>query len=143
MTLLYADTSALVRAYLSDEPDHERLHELLIRGRTPVVTSEVARVEFASAILAAARAGRLDDPELFLERFDGDCEPDGAIGLLRLDSGTALPTAYDLVRQYPLRALDAMHLAVALEEAGREDVTLVTRDADQADAARALGLAVR
>lgn len=59
MTLLYADTSALVRAYLADEPDHGSLRERLLEGDEPVVISELARIEMASVIRAAARGGRL------------------------------------------------------------------------------------
>ncbi|MGH2670789.1 MAG: PIN domain-containing protein, partial [bacterium] len=62
MSLLYADTSALVRAYFEDEPDHARLREKLLEGEEPVVTSELARVELASAIRAAAETGRLRSP---------------------------------------------------------------------------------
>ncbi|MGH3718503.1 MAG: hypothetical protein ACRDRI_06590 [Pseudonocardiaceae bacterium] len=45
MSIRYADTSALVRCYLVDEADHERLCGLLLEGREPVVTSEITRVE--------------------------------------------------------------------------------------------------
>ncbi len=54
MTLLYADPSALARAYLADEPDHAMLREMLLAGPDQVVTSALARVELASAIRAAA-----------------------------------------------------------------------------------------
>ena len=60
MTLLYADTSALVRAYFEDEPDHAPLRERLLEGGEPVVTSELARVELASAIRVEELVGTLD-----------------------------------------------------------------------------------
>ena len=53
MTLYYADTSAIIRAYFVDEDDHESLQELIFAGDDPVVTSELTRVEFASATVAA------------------------------------------------------------------------------------------
>ncbi len=62
MTIFYADTSALVRALFVDEPDHVELRRLLLEGETPVVTSELTRVELASAVAAAAWTGRLQAP---------------------------------------------------------------------------------
>lgn len=142
--LLYADTSALVRAYLPREDDHAQLRTLLLEGDHPVVTSELTRVEFASAIAAAARAGRLRRPDVLLDRFDADGRDDGPLTVLILDTATALPLARRLVREHPVRTLDALHLAVALtdgvELAAGEPVLMVTRDHAQAAAAESLGL---
>ena len=144
MTVLYADTSAIVRAYFVDEPDHKQLRELLLDGTDAVVSSELARVEMASAIAAAARTLRLKQPHVILDRFDADCGDDGPLALLRLDPDVTLPLAYRMVSEHRLRTLDAIHLAVALvdaaELAGGDSVCVVTRDNDQAAAARALGL---
>ncbi|HVK21943.1 MAG TPA: type II toxin-antitoxin system VapC family toxin [Actinokineospora sp.] len=146
MTLLYADTSVVVRAYLPDEPDHAELANLLFDSANPVLTSELTRVEFASAIIAAGRSGRLSCPEAYLDRFDDDCEDDGPFTLVELDSAVILPIARTTVCQYRLRTLDAIHLAVLATDcvafAGGEPVALVTRDHDQADVARKLGIAV-
>jgi predicted nucleic acid-binding protein len=146
MTLLYADTSALARAYFEDERDHRHLRQRLLEGEEPVVTSELARVELASAIRAAAGAGRLRRSAGVLARFDADCGEDGPIALLRLRADAVLPVAYDLVLEHRLRTLDAIHLAVALEEcpllAGDDEVVFVTRDVEQAAAASALGFSV-
>lgn len=147
MTLLYADTSALIRAYFVDEPDHAVLRSLLLEGDDPVVASEIARVEFASAIRAAAAGGRLPRWRQLLARVDADCGEAGPIALLAFRSDVVLPTAYQLVLDHRLRTLDAVHLAVAIEEcpalAGAGEVAFVTRDRDQAAAAEAVGLAVR
>lgn len=146
MTLLYADTSAVVRAYFVDEPDHDRLRAVLLEGPDPVVTSELTRVEFASAVSAAGRGGRLSEPRVVLDRFDADCGDDGPLSLLRLDPEPTLGLAYRLVSEYRLRTLDAVHLAVALTDAAElaagQPVTLVTADTDQEAAAQASGLAV-
>lgn len=147
MSVLYADPSALVRAYLSDEPEHQELRAMLLEGTHKVVTSEVSRVEHASAIHAAARAGRIANPRGSLDRFDLDIGDEGRVNMLVLRPGPILRLAYDLVSAHRLRTLDAIHLAVALED-GRtaavgEDLAFVTRDEDQATAARELGLTVR
>lgn len=104
MSLRYADTSALIRAYFDDEPDHDSLRQLLLEGAEPVVSSELARVELASAVAAAGRAGRLPRPHLMQARFDADCADEGPITLLRFDSDEAFPVAYDLLASHRLRA---------------------------------------
>jgi predicted nucleic acid-binding protein len=146
VTLLYADTSALLRAYFEDEPDHARLREQLLEGTDPVVTSELARVELASAIRAVTTAGRLRRSAGLILRIDDDCAEDGPIALLRLRADAVLPVAYNLVLEHRLRTLDAIHLAVALEEcpvlAGDDVVVFVTRHEPQAVAATAVGLSV-
>ena len=146
MTVLYADTSALVRAYFVDEPEHLTLRRVLLEGDIPVVSSEISRLELSSAVAAAARAGRLREPETVLDAFDGDCSDEGVLTLLRLDPEVVLPLGVRLVREQRLRSLDAIHLAVALTVPpllGIDDLVVVTRDAAQAAAAEALGLAVR
>lgn len=147
MSVLYADSSALVRAYFEDEEDHDELRELLLESRETVVSSELARIELASVVRSAAQARRIRDESELQKRIEHDCESGGSLILVQLDARTTLPVAYELVRRHRLRTLDAIHLAVALEDApafaGSEEVVLVTRDEDQAAAARALGLAVR
>lgn len=147
MTLLYADTSAVVRAYFPDEADHVELRALFFTGSDPVVSSELTRVEFASAVSAASRARRIAKPRPVLDRFDLDCgEEEGVFSLLRLESAVVLPHARRLVAMHSIRTLDAIHLAVALTDAtslaAGDEVKLVTRDQRQAAAARAAGLAV-
>ena len=145
MTRLYADTSALARAYLPEEPDHPTLRSLLLDGPDVVVTSEITRVELTSALAAADRAGRLTDLATLLARVEADCGVAGRILLLALRPDVALPRARLLVLEHPLTTLDALHLAVALDEAvdGDEELVFVTRDERQGAAAEAFGLEVR
>jgi predicted nucleic acid-binding protein len=147
VTLFYADTSAVIRAYFVDEPDHAALRSLLLEGNDPVVASEIARVEIASAVRAAAAGGRLPRWRQLLARVDADCGESGPITLLAFRSDVVLPTAYRLVLDHRLRTLDAVHLAVAIEEcpalSGAGEVAFVTRDRDQALAAEAVGFAIR
>jgi hypothetical protein len=147
VSLLYADSSALLRAYFADEPDHAELRSLLLEGDQPVVTSELASVEIASAVRAAAHSSRRLRPAPLLARIEADCGPGGPVTLLRLRAETILPVARRLVLDHRLRTLDAIHLATALDDAQLlatdGHVVLVTRDGDQARAARALGLATR
>lgn len=145
MIVYYADTSAVVGAYLADEPGHGELAATVFDGTDPVVTSELTRVEFASAVAAAVRAGRLTEDSGLLERFDADCGDDGPLLLLAFDSATVLALGRRLVGEHPLRTLDALHLAVLLTGAAAlgDEVVLLSRDAMQAAAAVELGIAVR
>lgn len=145
MSILYADTSALMGAYLHDEPEHGVLTALLLDGNDVVITSELTRVEVASAATAAARARRIRYAERLRQRFDLDCTDDGPLSLLTFDAATVFPLARDMVSEHALRTLDALHLAVALSTATRldDEIVLVTRDARQAAAAQERGLAVR
>lgn len=146
MSILYADPSALARAYFRDEPGHEALHALLFESGQPVITSELSTVEFASAV--GSSFGRTESParEAILASFAEDCGPEGPISLIDLRPEPVLSTARELVLGHQLRALDAIHLAVAIEDgrrlAGDGELVFVTRDRDQAAAAAALGLTV-
>lgn len=148
MALLYADTSAIVGAYLADESDHRTLNRIFLAGDDPVLTSELTLVEFSSAMASAHRAHRLTEPEkeAMVADFMADCADGGAFNLVTITSGTILPFASKLVLDHQLRALDAIHLATALTEgyhfAGGEEFAMVTRDERQATAAKACGLRV-
>ena len=144
MRVLYVDTSALVRAYLPDEPEHDAMREAILEGNEPVTTSDISRVELARALKAAERTGRLDNAAPVLERIDADLSGKPIL-TIRLDPVALVTRSRELVLAYRLRTLDALHLAVALgldAWADGQQVALVTRDADQASAARALGLAL-
>lgn len=147
MTLLYADSSALVRSYFIHEPDHDELRGLLLEGNEPVVTSEIARLELASAVRGASAAGRLPRWKELFARIETDLAGDGPIDLIDLRAEVILPTAYRLIIEQRVRTLDAIHLAVCLEDcptlAGDDEIVFVTRDAEQAKVAKSLGFAVR
>ncbi|MEV7092154.1 type II toxin-antitoxin system VapC family toxin [Amycolatopsis sp. NPDC051045] len=145
VTVFYADTSAVVGAYLSDEADHAELRELLIDSGHLVLTSELTRLEFASAMTAAKRDGRIPDAREFLAQFDEDTRT--VLGVIPLEPSRIFPAARRLVTDnYPVRTLDAIHIAVAMHDTaeltGGEPVTFVTRDERQAEAAKANGFKV-
>ena len=143
MTAVYADTSAIVRAYLRDESDRSDLRRRILGGTEAALTSQIATVEFPSAIRRAYRAGRLKRPAGFLAQFDADCGATGPIALVNLEPAAVLPLARALVVDHVLSALDAIHLAAALiERERRPDLMFLTRDEAQAKAARAVGLRV-
>jgi predicted nucleic acid-binding protein len=146
--VIYADTSALASAYLSDEAVFREMRQLLLEAEVPVITSEIARVEFAGAAVRAARAGRISRPEDFIDTFDRDCRLGAAISLIPLDREPTLTDARRISAIYGLSALNSIHVAVAITEATRSstqrptEFRFVTRDVVQAVAARAEGLEV-
>ena len=144
MTVHYADTSALVRAYFADEVRHEERREQLLGGSGPVVTSELARLELTGAVVAAARAGRIGAAGPLLDRLDADCGDQGPLALIRFVPEQALEEARRLLLAHRLRSLDALHLAVAssLRAVLADEIVFVSDDADQAVAARAEGFAI-
>lgn len=102
----------------------------------------MSRVELARVVTAAERARRIDSAADLLLVIDTDLTT--AIGLLPLHSSNLLPEARRIVLGHRVRTLDAIHLAAAVElrESEQDEVAFVTRDADQAAAARTLGFAV-
>lgn len=147
MTVLYVDTSALVTAYLQDEPEHDRFRKMLLEGDAAIMTSDFTRVEFASAMTAAKRTGRIPDPGLVQAHFDHLTSPDGDLVLIPFNPDRVIPAAKRLVMDnYPVRTLDAIHIAVAMHDtvelARGEPVTFVTCDQRQAEAAKANGFEV-
>jgi predicted nucleic acid-binding protein len=147
LSLLYADSSALARAYFADEPEHDALRTLLLDGTELVITSEIARLELASALRAASSNRRFRRWTDFARRIDRDLADGGPIAAIDLRAETIFPVAHRLILEHRLRTLDAIHLAVCAEEApalaGGEEIVFVTRDNDQANAARSMGFAVR
>jgi predicted nucleic acid-binding protein len=147
VTALYVDTSALVTAYLSDESEHERFRKLLFEGDDLILSSDFTRIEFASAMTAAKRTGRIPDAAIVLAHLDEFASPAGDLVLVPFNSDRVFSAARRLVLEnYAVRTLDAIHLAVAMHDTaeltGGVPVTFVTRDERQAEAAKANGFKV-
>jgi predicted nucleic acid-binding protein len=139
MSVLYVDTSALPRLYLIDEPDADELKALVLAGDIPVATSELSNVELARAVIAAERGRRIASAGPVLNLIGRHLGT--VIGVIRFTPETVLSEARRVVLEHRVGTLDAIHLAVALELRASYDENLpfVTRDIDQAAAARALG----
>lgn len=141
--IAYIDSSVLVRAYLVDEPDHEEIVELRSNPQVVAVTGTWTRVEVTGALVRAARAGRGDEKGL-LATLDADLGICGPVTVVSANQLDVESEALVMVRAHGLRAMDAWHLAVAglvlpdLLEPG-ETPSFATRDAAQADVAKALG----
>lgn len=130
MALFYLDSSALVKL-LGHEPESDALRAFL--GGADAVSCELALTEVPRAIRRAA-ATRPDLPlVLLLERAAQLLE---TVGLLPID-GPVLVAAGAL-EEPALRALDAIHVAAAMDAAPVD--AFVSYDERQAAAARLMGL---
>src|SRR5688572_30766811 len=129
--ITYSDPSAIMGVLLRDAPDHDLLRRFIVDGPDPIVTSELAVAEVTSACMAAERGTRVSDGRLVAAGFDTLCAPGSRIRLLPLRPGTVIARACGLMTEHRLYTLDAIHLAVALEEvipfADGEPVRFLTR----------------
>ncbi|MBI4566747.1 MAG: type II toxin-antitoxin system VapC family toxin [Planctomycetes bacterium] len=136
--MIFWDTSALVRAYVEREPDHERAHNFLTRTRTHLA-SVLLLPEVAGAVTRRAGSDRRMR-EALLERIRTDLRN---FNLVPVDIGQ-IDLAVRLVRHHALKGIDAVHIASAMvlaRESARK-IRFVTGDGPQAKAARAEGLRV-
>ena len=128
---LYVDASALTKLYVM-EPESNAAAKIL--SREPTATARHTYVEVRRALHRAFGGRRLqraqDEFELAWSEAD----------VLEMDEETCR-IAVDLAEQTGVKTLDALHLAAA-HRAGGAELTFVTFDLRQAEAARALGWTV-
>jgi hypothetical protein len=129
MTALFVDTSALVKRYIVETGSVWVRN--LVRSSTPnvILISEIAPVEMFSAFSRLHREGNLSDlrqtrlENVFLQHMKNEY-------LVVPVNGSVLLQSRQLVSQYPLRTLDAIQLASALNAAVilGETITFVSAD---------------
>ena len=137
---LYVDTSALAKWYLN-EPRSEEL-ETFLRERPGAAISTLTAVEMRCLLARRRRAGDIDrDVEMqVFAAFQRDIDA-GHLRLWPVTDRQVSAAVLLLARlpKMPLRTLDAIHLAIAVDLPAS---LLATADRVQADAAEALGMAV-
>jgi predicted nucleic acid-binding protein len=144
--IAYVDSSLVVRAYLADEVGSADAQRLLADRSIAKYTGRWTRIEVSAAIVRAARGGRPILQDDALTRLDADLRPAGRIKVLAGDDAEVEAKALAIARQHGLRALDALHVALAsiaipkLADKG-EPVGFASRDGDQATVAESLGFA--
>jgi predicted nucleic acid-binding protein len=137
----YFDTSALVKRYV-DEAGRPEVVQLLRRYRC--VTSAVLAVELRGALRRRVAERTIDATQVptILKRV----AVDRAYWTLVEVASDVLAAAEALIAAYPLRTLDAIHVASAQLFATRmmtPAMTFVSADARQTDVAAALGMTIR
>ena len=135
---LYLDASVLV-ALLAPDPFSDRAAALLGAGQAPLIVSLLGTAEFSSAIARLVRMEAWTEAQARACFSDFDAWIDGVATQITIEP-TDLRTASGFIRRLnlPLRAPDAIHIAIAL----RLSATLATFDRKMAAAAAALGVAV-
>jgi predicted nucleic acid-binding protein len=137
----YFDTSALVKRYI-DEPGRREVLRLLRKNQC--VASAVLPVELRRGLRRRVAEGSIDAARLptILQRVAVD-RPYWT--LVEIGIGV-LAGAETLVSAYPIRSLDAIHIASAQLFAARASVpglTFVSADKRQTETAIAIGLVAR
>lgn len=135
---MYLDSCIIVKLLVM-EPDSEYFVRSL-EGQ-PLVTSELARTEVFSALLAHERAGKLSAAQrrLAWREFNGRIET-GELRIETLNSIVLRKATHLLERchpRVPLRTLDAIHVATTDL---CQEFPLATTDRRMRDAADVLGL---
>jgi len=144
--IAYVDSSVLARAYLRDEDGSEQVRRLLADRTVAKYTGRWTRIEVSAAIVRAARGRRPVDRARALADLDADLRPGGRIDVISAPDAEVEARALAIAREHGLRALDALHVALAsiaipkLADKG-EPLGFASRDGDQATVAEALGFA--
>jgi predicted nucleic acid-binding protein len=141
--LVYVDTSVLIRAYLADEEGHDAALELL-DGKHQLFTATLTCVEITSLLVRAYREHNRFNLDDSLASMNSDISATGRVAPVRTNPVDTENAARAIVRNFAIRAQQAMHLATAelalrpLANAG-EEIGFATRDDAQNAAAMALG----
>ena len=135
---IYLDASGFVKLFVQ-EPESEDLNHALV-GANDVIVSDLALTEMASALGRRTREGHLtltESRRLYREaqKLAMSCRPAELTPSIHRRAERLLL----LSQEVPLRALDALHLATALDA---EAATLVTYDPRLRAAAAAQSLFV-
>lgn len=135
---LYFDASALIKLYLP-EPESDALNRV-VEGRRDAIVSDLAVTEIVSSLCRRRREGAVNTQVVdrlrrqILSHFDsGMYRRVELLPEIHREAERLLVS----IERVPLRAADALHLALALSGAA---ASVLTFDRRLADAARALGL---
>ncbi len=145
--IAYLDSSAVVRAYLTDEAGSGASRALIHDPSVTTVTGSWTRIEATSAFVRAARTRRFVFAELEAALLRDTDPVNGTLFVIDANQAEIELIALKVVREQGLRAMDAWQLAcahltfTALAEPN-EELAFVTRDAEQARVARDWGYTI-
>lgn len=135
MTVAYLDSSAFAKLYL-DEPGREEV-EALVEETGQVAACAIAYAEVRGVLARYLHQGRLTAEEYTgaNEAFEADWGTTNVVDL----TPALLRLAGDLLRAHAeLRAMDALHLAAALEVRAVGELRFLTFNLDLGQVARVL-----
>lgn len=138
--MVYADTSALIKRYLTEANSDE--FDAFFMARTPLAISRLTLVEMRCTLARRCRNSQITAvlEEQAMHEVRTDIQ-DGALTVYPINDDQVVYALHliEQVAPLPLRTLDALHLSAALRIDARE---FATADKNQAEAARALGMTV-
>ncbi len=113
MHIHFNDTSALVKLYVAEIGSSWITSEYR-RPDVLMVVGDITTVEVAAAFRRAERDGRLSatQRQQALARFDADC---AQAFMIETVTAPVFTLARDLIERHPLKAYDAVQLALALK----------------------------
>lgn len=136
MTVLYLDSNAIAKIYLTDERDRDMVFDLLEQYDT-VATCAITYAEVAGLLARALHSGRLTEEE-YGDAMNSFRQEWGLLEVQEVSLELSQIAAQVMKAHKGLRAMDALHLAAAL--ALRQSVSLrfVTFDARLEEVAKRL-----
>ncbi len=140
MAALYADTSAIVKRYVSEIGSGWMTAQAFSTVGNVVIISRLTTVEVCSTLARLQRANQIANTDGARLKADFLVHADKEYLTVPLDDAV-LVRARDLVSKHPLRTLDAIQLACALEAASGlgESLTFLSADVVLLAAATAEG----
>lgn len=136
--MIYLDSGALVKRYLR-EAGSDALKSVVRTERT-IATSKLTYPEILSAFMRKHGTGEIEQNSLrtVIDKFESDWYHFFVVEF----HDELLSTVKTLLRKYPLKGADSVHLSSALwlEHAASEDVTFVASDLNLLKAAEAENL---
>ena len=138
--MLYVDTSALIKRYIT-EPNSDEF-DAFFMARARMAISRLTLVEMRCALARRRRNGEISAAleELAMDELRIDIQ-DGVVVVHPVGDDQVAHALHliDQVAPLPLRTLDALHLSIAQRNQNQD---FATSDKNQAAAAQALGLTV-
>lgn len=129
MNIYFVDTSALAKRYLSETGSHWVLSWVEPPAGNITVISELTTVEFYSLLARREREGTLSAANRSALQSDFDYHAENEYITVPLEK-SVLQAARELLPAYPLRTLDALQLASAIEAQGILGVQMTFISAD-------------
>ncbi|MBI3914703.1 MAG: type II toxin-antitoxin system VapC family toxin [Chloroflexi bacterium] len=139
MTTLFLDTSVIVKHYRAEQGT-ANVDALFHDADNSLHISEIALVEFASALQRLKNSGEITDDALAEAQGKFDADVEQRLVLIDLNR-SLIVQAKSLVKEHGLRTLDALHLASSLHIKAKSPV-FVSADSSLIKAAQANGLQI-
>lgn len=143
MSVFFVDTSALAKRYLKETGSTWVMNWILPPAGNIIVLTELAIVEMASLLGRHHRSNLLSTANLGVLQANFLVHTEKEYLIVPLES-MILVQARALINKYPLRALDAIQLASALQAVAllNQQIIFVSADNNLLSAATAEGFAV-